>query len=91
MPKGIVRLGDTNIAGGVVTMAGCDPTVLVNGRPIALAFAAVSPHANHPVAATQLVPGSVLVGGKPIATWPSVDSCGHPRVTGSLDVILGGT
>ena len=44
-----------------------------------------------PFAATQLVPGTVLVGGKPIAVWPSVDSCGHARVTGSIDVIVGGT
>jgi len=90
MPQGIVRLGDTNIAGGVVTAAGCDPTVLVNGRPIAIALGAVGPHAQYAVAALQLVPGSVLVGGKPIAVWPSVDSSLYPRVTGSFDVIVGG-
>lgn len=90
MPQGVLRLGDTNIAGGVITIAGCDPTVLVNGRPMAFALGAVGPHAQVGVAALQLKPIGVLVGGKPIATWPSVDSSGWPRAIGSLDVIIGG-
>ena len=44
MAKGVVRLGDTNIAGGAVTAAGCDSSVLVNGRPIAIGLGAVTPH-----------------------------------------------
>lgn len=98
MPQGVVRLGDANTGGGLVTMAGCDPTVLVNGRPIAIVAAPVTPHPPcggngqyaHCVAYLQFNPGTVLVNGKPIATWPSVDTCGHPRITGSFDVILGG-
>jgi uncharacterized Zn-binding protein involved in type VI secretion len=98
MPQGVVRLGDANTGGGLVTMAGCDPTVLVNNRPIAIVAAPVTPHPpcgapgqyTHCIAQLQFQPGTVLVNGKPIATWPSVDTCGHPRVTGSLDVILGG-
>ena len=98
MPQGVVRLGDANTGGGLVTMAGCDPTVLVNGRPIAVVAAPVTPHPPcggpgqyaHCVAHLQFKPGTVLVNGKPIATWPSVDTCGHPRITGSFDVILGG-
>jgi uncharacterized Zn-binding protein involved in type VI secretion len=90
MPKGLVRLGDPNVAGGVVTIAGCDPTVLVNGRPIALALGAVAPHAYHGPTATQLLPSGILVNGKPIAVWPSVDLCGDARVAGSVDVISGG-
>lgn len=89
MPKGLVRLGDPNIAGGVVTIAGCDPTVLVNGRPIALALGAVAPHAYHGPTATQLVPTGILVNGIPVAVWPSVDLCGDARVTGSFDIISG--
>lgn len=96
MPQGIVRLGDANIGGGIVTVG--DPTVLVNGRPIAVINSPVSPHPpcgapgqyQHCVAFTQMKPGTVLVNGKPIATWPSVDTCGHARVTGSFDVIIGG-
>jgi uncharacterized Zn-binding protein involved in type VI secretion len=91
MAGGVVRLGDPNIAGGLVTIAGCDPTVLVNGRPIAFIGGPVGPHAQYTGAALQFKFGSVLVNGKPIATWPSVDTSLYARVTGSLDVIVGGT
>lgn len=33
MPKGVLRVGDANTGGGLITVG--DPTVLVNGRPIA--------------------------------------------------------
>jgi uncharacterized Zn-binding protein involved in type VI secretion len=89
MPKGLVRLGDTNIAGGAVLSSGCDPTVLNNGHPIELAIGAVSPHTRHGPTATQLVPTGILVNGKPVAVWPSVDLCGDARVTGSIDIISG--
>jgi uncharacterized Zn-binding protein involved in type VI secretion len=97
MSAGVVRVGDANTGGGLVTTG--DPTVLVNGRPIAVVFSPVTPHPpcgargqfQHCVAHTSLKPTSVLVNGKPIATWPSVDTCGHPRVTGSFDVLVGGS
>lgn len=96
MAGGVVRVGDANTGGGLVTVG--DPTVLVNGRPIATVFAPVSPHPpcggpggqKHCYAHTQIKAGTILVNGKPIATWPSVDTCLHPRITGSLDVIVGG-
>jgi uncharacterized Zn-binding protein involved in type VI secretion len=66
MGKGLVRLGDTNIAGGAVTAAGCDTSVMINGRPIALALGAVTPHAKHGGPnLTQLV--GELVGAKLIS------------------------
>lgn len=89
MPQGLVRLGDTNVAGGAVLASACDNSVLINGRPIALALGAVSPHEKHPTSQLQLKPTGILVNGKPVAVWPSVDSCGHPRTTGSTDVIAG--
>ena len=93
MSKGVVRLGDANAAGGLVTAAGCDPSVLVNGRPIALINAPVTPHPPgtglHVTARTASKPSSVVVGGKPVATWPTVDTCGHARTTGSLDIVIG--
>lgn len=90
MAKGVVRLGDTNIAGGAVTAAGCDSSVLVNGRPIAIGLGAVTPHVKHGGPNfTQLIPSGILVNGRPVAVWPSVDSCGDARVTGSIDVIIG--
>ena len=96
MPGAVCRVGDKNSAGGVILTG--DPTVLVNGRPIATVFSPVSPHPpcggkggqQHCIAHTQIQAGTILVNGKPIATWPSVDTCLHPRITGSLDVIVGG-
>ena len=96
MPGPVCRVGDQNAAGGVILSG--DPTVLVNGRPIATVFAPVSPHPpcggknaqQHCYAHTQQQAGTILVNGKPIATWPSVDTCLHPRITGSLNVIVGG-
>jgi hypothetical protein len=90
MGKGLVRLGDTNVAGGAVTAAGCDTSVTVNGRPIALALGAVTAHAKHGPTMTQLVPTGITVNGKPVAVWPSVDFCGDARTTGSIDVTAGG-
>ena len=95
MAGGILRVGDANTGGGVITVG--DPTVLVNGRPIAIIGSPVSPHPPcggpggqpHCIARTQYKPGTILVNGKPIATWPSVDTCGHGRATGSLDVLIG--
>ena len=90
MGKGLVRLGDTNVAGGAVMASGCDTSVLINGRPIALALGAVTGHTKHGPTATQLVPSGITVNGKPVAVWPSVDLCGDARVTGSVDIIVGG-
>ena len=94
MAGGVLRVGDGNTGGGLIMVG--DPTVLINGRPVATVFSPVSPHppcpkpGGHCTAHTQLQAGTVLVNGKPIATWPSVDTCLHPRVTGSVDVIVGG-
>lgn len=96
MAGGVLRVGDTNTGGGVIMVG--DPTVLVNYRPVATVFSPVSPHPpcggrggqSHCIARTQLKPSTILVNGKPIATWPSVDTCLHPRITGSLDVVIGG-
>jgi uncharacterized Zn-binding protein involved in type VI secretion len=96
MPKGVLRVGDANTGGGLITVG--DPTVLVNGRPIATVFSPVSPHppcgnvngVPHCIAHTQMQAGTVLVNRKLVATWPSVDTCLHPRATGSFDVIIGG-
>jgi uncharacterized Zn-binding protein involved in type VI secretion len=92
---GVVRLGDANTGGGLVMASGCDPTVLVNSRPVAVALGGVTPHPPCPVgihctAQLQIKPSAILVNGKPIAVWPSVDTCGHTRVSGSFDVVIGG-
>lgn len=97
MPGGVCRVGDQNAAGGVIMVG--DPTVLVNGRPIATIGAKVSPHfccgakgcpPTHCSASTTSTSATVLVGGKPVVTTGSLDTCFHPRVGGSFDVIVGG-
>lgn len=95
MPGFVCRVGDANAGGGIILVG--DPTVLVNGRPIAVIGSKVSPHPPcgakggqaHCVATTQLKPSKVLVNGKFIATAPSVDTCTHPRITGALSVVVG--
>jgi uncharacterized Zn-binding protein involved in type VI secretion len=95
---GVQRVGDRNTAGGLILTG--DPSVLINGRPIALAGASVSPHPCcgakgcppvHCNAKTLIGIGSnnVLVNGRPIALAGSPDSCGHVRSVGSRDVLAG--
>ena len=88
-------MGDANSGGGVILQG--DPSVLINGRPIALVDASVSPHAPcgqrggnpHCNARTQASIDSVLVNGQKIALSGSRDTCGHDRSTGSPDVGIG--
>jgi uncharacterized Zn-binding protein involved in type VI secretion len=96
MPGSVQRVGDRNVVGGII-LAG-DPTVLVNGRPVATLGARVTPHPCcgakgcppiHCAASTTSTNFTVLVGGKPIVTTGDVDTCGHPRSTGSFDVFVG--
>jgi uncharacterized Zn-binding protein involved in type VI secretion len=91
MAGGVQRVGDINVAGGVILEG--NPTVLVNGRPVAVAGSPVSPHTpyNMPHSASKTTSNTpqVLVGGIPITTSNTLDICGHPRLTGSLDVIVG--
>ena len=88
MPGFVQRLGDPNIVGGKILKG--DPTVLVNGRPVATTGSPVSPHEKHVGATTTSNTPKVLVGGKPICTAGTVDTCGDPRIEGSKDVIVGG-
>jgi uncharacterized Zn-binding protein involved in type VI secretion len=96
MPGLVCRVGDKNEAGGVILNG--DPTVLVNFRPIAVLGASVTPHPccgaqgcppTHCAAQTITTNYTVLVGGKPVVTLGDTDTCGHTRVGGSFDVIIG--
>jgi len=96
MPGQVQRVGDRNAVGGVILTG--DPTVLVNGRPVATIGASISPHPccgvkgcppTHCAAKTTSTNAKVLVGGKPIVTTGDIDTCFHPRVSGSFDVIVG--
>lgn len=96
MPGPVCRVGDKNAAGGVILTG--NPTVLVNGRPIATIGSRVTPHPCcgakgcppvHCSAKTTSTSFTVLAGGKPVVTAGSLDTCGHPRIGGSLSVIVG--
>ena len=91
MPGFVQRVGDLNVAGGAILTG--NPTVLVNGLPVAVAGSQVAPHTPfkcpHTGSVTTSNTPTVLVGGIPITTSGTIDICGHPRVAGSFDVIVG--
>lgn len=96
MPGGVQRVGDQNIAGGVIVEG--NPTVLINGRPVAVVGSKVTPHPccgsqgcppTHCAAVTTSTNTTVLVGGLPIVLDGDIDTCGHSRIGGSLSVIVG--
>jgi uncharacterized Zn-binding protein involved in type VI secretion len=88
VPGPVCRLGDKNDAGGAILTG--DPLVLVNGKPVAVFGSKVSPHPDgHAAATTTSKNPSVLVNGKPIVTFGDIDTCGHKRIQGSTNVIVG--
>jgi uncharacterized Zn-binding protein involved in type VI secretion len=90
-PKQVHRKGDANSYGGVIKQG--DPSVLVNGRPVAVPNISVTPHPwcpispIHCVAVTKGGSPTVFVNGKPMIRQGDEDLCGHPRAGGSPDVL----
>jgi uncharacterized Zn-binding protein involved in type VI secretion len=88
---GVVRVGDANDAGGVVT-AGV-ASVVVNGIPVSVDNSPVSGHKpfkkKHKGPNTSGGVASVLVNGKPINVQGNPDTCGHTRAGCSNNVIAG--
>jgi uncharacterized Zn-binding protein involved in type VI secretion len=89
-------VGDVNEVGGVIIEG--DPTILVEGLPIAFYGAEVSPHPCcgvkgcppiHCAAQIESENYTVLVGGFPIITVGDIDTCGDVRLTGAQTVIAG--
>ena len=89
MPGLVCRLGDKNSAGGVIIVG--DTTVLVNNRPVSVLGSSVSPHgpAIHSASRATSTNPTVIVNGIPITTLGDIDICGHPRIEGSPNVIVG--
>lgn len=96
MPGFVQRIGDPNSVGGVIIQG--DPTILVEGRPIAFFGALVSPHPCcgakgcppiHCAAKTTSKNYTILVGGFPIITTGDIDTCGDIRVGGAFTVFAG--
>jgi uncharacterized Zn-binding protein involved in type VI secretion len=90
---GIVRLGDVNSAGGKAMVG--NRNLIVDNRPVVTIGTPVSPHAPCPKvpihcrAVTTTGSRNVIVNNKPVNITGNVDSCGHPRVTGSRTFIVG--
>lgn len=88
MPGPVCRVGDSNNAGGIILNG--TATVLINNRPVAVLGSKVSPHPKKHVGQQCTSKNTtVLVNGKPIVTVGDIDTCGHVRVQGSSDVIVG--
>lgn len=86
---GISRVG-VDTAGGTITGA-LVPSVTVNGAPIAVVGASVSPHGRSPHNSAVMVSGSgsVTAGGISVCRAGDLASCGH-KASGSSNVSAGG-
>lgn len=87
MATGVTRAG-LDAAGGVILVG--NPTVLVNGMPIAVNGNAVTPHGMSPHDAPVMVAVSnlVLAGGISIVRATNLATCGH-AASGSINVFSG--
>lgn len=90
----IVRVGDTNAAGGIAMAP--RPTVLSSMRPIAAFASPVTPHPCcgvpgceiHCVAVVTTTGTTVFAEGLPVHKVMDIDTCGHPRATGDAKVLV---
>jgi hypothetical protein len=101
MAGGVVRMTDPNSCGGV-PMSGV-ATVRVNGIPVVVTGASVTPHPDfaakffpdpkynllHATARAIATNPTVKAGGLPIVSATDVDSCGHARINASPNVRIG--
>lgn len=89
----VVRQFDINAAGGKAMLG--DPTFIVDGKPVVRIGSPVSPHYPCPIvpshcnAKTMIGKKTYIVGGKPANVVGDIDTCGHPRITGSTTFIVG--
>lgn len=87
--KGVGRVG-VDSAGGVITGV-LAPNVIVNGSPIVLVGAAVTPHGTGTHSSPVMVEGSstVFVNGIAVCRTGDAASCGHTLSTGSDNIFIG--
>jgi uncharacterized Zn-binding protein involved in type VI secretion len=96
MAAPIQRVGDFNSGGGIIVSGG-HFNVLVNGRPAATPWAAVTPHIGcgkknplHCIALTLPGSSTVKINGIPVIVSGVPDTCGHSRAGGSPNVVSAG-
>jgi uncharacterized Zn-binding protein involved in type VI secretion len=88
---GVVRQGDTNNKGAPAESG--VSSVVVNNKPIVVDGTPVSTHnpwyKRHRGKKTANGKTNVVAGNKPVNVVGNSDTCGHPRVNGSNNVIIG--
>ena len=87
--KGVGRVG-VDSAGGVITGV-IAPNVIVNGEPIVLVGAAITPHGTGTHASSAMAEGSstVFVNGIAVCRTGDAASCGHTLSDGSDNIFIG--
>lgn len=89
MPRGVLRQGDINIGGGILTF----PTafnVTVNGRSVAFFGTLCTPHPpKHPPNPLVARCFNVSVNGKMCGGATDFEMLGHPYPIGSFNVVIG--
>jgi len=88
---GVVRQGDTN-SKGAPAQSGVN-SVVVNNKPIVVNGTPVAKHNpwynRHGGKRTANGKNNVVADNKPVNVVGNPDTCGHARVNGSNDVIIG--
>jgi uncharacterized Zn-binding protein involved in type VI secretion len=87
MPNGVVRKGDANSEGGKAISGVA--SVLVNGLPIVVNGTDVSTHSRAHRAKTANGLSNVIANYKPVNIKGNKDTCAHPRVGASSNVVAG--
>jgi len=83
----VVRKGDANSEGGTATSGVA--SVLVNGLPIVVDGTDVTIHSRAHRAKTANGLANVIADNKPVNIKGNNDTCAHPRVGASSDVVAG--
>lgn len=88
----VQRVGDQDSGGGRIVTG--ENSVRVNGKPIAVVNAPVTPHTNgkppHTSARTRATKNTtVRANSKVVIVTGDTDTCGHARVGGSPNVNIG--
>lgn len=90
MSNEIVRDGDVNSSGGRAIAQ--QNSYYVDGKAVITEGSPVTPHApygKHSVARTGPGSGSFLIEGRRVNRVGDIDTCGCPRVQGSVNYIVG--
>lgn len=94
MSKLVSKVGESIVGSGVI-IAPLVPTVLINGAPVGVIGALVTPHPpcpkdpSHCVAVIQTGSATVFAGGISVSGVSDIATCGHPISTGSPDTLVG--